>query len=602
MKKILKKILERKVLSGSIALLLVIGGYLGYGAIFSKDAVAQYALAQVQKGTLVVSIAGSGQVSVSNQVDLKPKVSGDIVYVGIKNGQEVKAGALIARLDAGDAQKAVRDAEVNLESAKLALEKLKQPATSLSVLQAENAVTTAERNLGRAQEDYKQIQIDAEQTLNKTYEDAYSAVSDAFLKFPNHINNLQDVLGTEQSTYEHIGSYKIILGDDSVFVSSLLKDYEEAIDLYNDNFMFFRTVLRNDDRDVIYQLLSDTLTTAKAISQTLESARNMYDEIVTKSYKKYYIVSTVDTMRPLMQVAIAEVNPIISSLQNNKDTINDVVYQIPIDLKNSQLDIEAATETLAEKTDSLAKVKAGTDSLDIQSSELTVRQRENALRDAKEKLADYFVRAPFAGIIANLDVEKGEGVSSATVIGTLVTKQKIAEVSMNEIDVAKVKVGQKSTLTFDAIPDLIVNGQVAEMDTIGTVSQGVVTYNIKIGLDAQDERVKPGMSASAEIVTDTKPDVLLVPNSAVKSPNDNHYVEIVDAIDPQIALTANVSAAALQSPPRRQQVEVGISNDEVIEIIGGLKEGDIVVIRTVQGGQNSPAQTSRRPSLFGGRR
>jgi len=124
MKKILKKILERKVLSGSIALLLVIGGYLGYGAIFSKDAVAQYALAQVQKGTLVVSIAGSGQVSVSNQVDLKPKVSGDIVYVGIKNGQEVKAGALIARLDAGDAQKAVRDAEVNLESAKLALEKL----------------------------------------------------------------------------------------------------------------------------------------------------------------------------------------------------------------------------------------------------------------------------------------------------------------------------------------------------------------------------------------------------------------------------------------------------------------------------------------------
>jgi len=410
------------------------------------------------------------------------------------------------------------------------------------------------------------------------------------------------VLGTEQSTYEHIGSYKIILGDDSVFVSSLLKDYEEAIDLYNDNFMFFRTVLRNDDRDVIYQLLSDTLTTAKAISQTLESARNMYDEIVTKSYKKYYIVSTVDTMRPLMQVAIAEVNPIISSLQNNKDTINDVVYQIPIDLKNSQLDIEAATETLAEKTDSLAKVKAGTDSLDIQSSELTVRQRENALRDAKEKLADYFVRAPFAGIIANLDVEKGEGVSSATVIGTLVTKQKIAEVSMNEIDVAKVKVGQKSTLTFDAIPDLIVNGQVAEMDTIGTVSQGVVTYNIKIGLDAQDERVKPGMSASAEIVTDTKPDVLLVPNSAVKSPNDNHYVEIVDAIDPQIALTANVSAAALQSPPRRQQVEVGISNDEVIEIIGGLKEGDIVVIRTVQGGQNSPAQTSRRPSLFGGRR
>ena|SRR3989344_3390741 len=110
------------------------------------------------------------------------------------------------------------------------------------------------------------------------------------------------------------------------------------------------------------------------------------------------------------------------------------------------------------------------------------------------------------------------------------------------------------------------------------------------------------MSVSAEIVTDTKPDVLFVPNLAVKSPNENHYVEVIDSINPQTALTANVSATELLNPPRRQEVLVGISNDEDIEIISGLKEGDIVVVRTLQGGQNSPAPASGRPGLFGGGR
>ena len=182
MKKIIKKILERKILSGGIALLLAIGGYLGYGAIFNKDGVAQYALAQVQKGTLVVSIAGSGQVSVSNQVDIKPKVSGDVVYVGVKNGQEVKAGTLIVQLDAGDAQKAVRDAEANLESAKLSLEKLKKPSDTLSLLQAENSLAQAKESKQKAEDD-----------LKKAYEDGFNTISNAFLELPEVMTGLDNI-------------------------------------------------------------------------------------------------------------------------------------------------------------------------------------------------------------------------------------------------------------------------------------------------------------------------------------------------------------------------------------------------------------------------
>ena len=89
--KLFTQIKKRKFASG-IAFLLIVGiGYWGFGNFFSEDGVIRYASAQVQKGTLIVSISGSGQVSASNQIDIKPKASGDVVYVGVKNGQEVKA-------------------------------------------------------------------------------------------------------------------------------------------------------------------------------------------------------------------------------------------------------------------------------------------------------------------------------------------------------------------------------------------------------------------------------------------------------------------------------------------------------------------------------
>ena len=168
---------------------------------------------------------------------------------------------------------------------------------------------------------------------------------------------------------------------------------------------------------------------------------------------------------------------------------------------------------------------------------------------------------------------------------------------MNEIDAARAQIGQKASLTFDAIPDLTLTGQVREIDAIGTASQGVVTYNAKIIFDTQDDRVRPGMSVSAEIVAETKTDVLTVPNAALKSQNGS-FAEVVDNISPQVSLTANVSAAFLPNLPRRQEVEIGISNDEVTEIKSGLKEGDIVVVRTLQGDQGAQTKPSR-PGLFG---
>jgi len=162
--------------------------------------------------------------------------------------------------------------------------------------------------------------------------------------------------------------------------------------------------------------------------------------------------------------------------------------------KNNPLDLAASEKIVKEKEENLNNLKNGTDPLDIRAQELAVQQRNNSLSDAREKLADYIFKAPFDGIIIQINFVIGNEYAGNSVFTAIATKQKIAEISLNEVDAAKIKIGQKATLTFDAIDNLSISGEVTQIDTLGTVSQGVVTYNVKILFDTQDDRIKPSMS------------------------------------------------------------------------------------------------------------
>lgn len=129
-RKILKIALTHKIATGLIVILLLVGGHFGYKKLKSGAKEIRYVLVTVEKGTLITSVSGSGQVSASNQIDVKSKASGDVIYIGATDGQNIKMGSLLVQLNAQDAQKSVRDAEANLEAAKLSLEKLKQPTNS----------------------------------------------------------------------------------------------------------------------------------------------------------------------------------------------------------------------------------------------------------------------------------------------------------------------------------------------------------------------------------------------------------------------------------------------------------------------------------------
>jgi len=595
LKKFSRAILRKKIISIFIILAIIGASYFGYKRIRGSSNETRYVLAAVEKGTLIVSVSGSGQVVVLDQADIKSLVFGELKAIYVRDNQEVKSGQLLFELDKKDIQQEVKDAEVALNSAKAKLAELLSQPDAKSLVPAENAVAQAERDLNKAKENYEEITIDAERSLATAYEDGYSTVSTTFFKLSSHMEDLKNVLGTEEYAQKNISAYRLILGSESPFIKRLLDDYSVADNLFTENFVFFRQVYRDADRDTIYQLINNTLETTKAVSQALESARHMFDAISVESYGYLTMAPQIDALQPKIESDVSSVYSDINSLEKIKDTIDDTVKNTPQKIKDAELAIKSAQEKLDEKNLDLEELKTGADPQDIESQKNVVAQKENAFSDAQEKLAECLIRAPFDGTIVNInsEIKNGNSVSAGTVLASVVTQQKIAEISLNEVDAAKVKVGQKVTLTFDALADVSITGKVIDVDLSGTVTQGVVSYGVKIAFDTQEEKVKPGMSVTADIITDVKQDVLLLPNNAVKNQGTSYAVELVDASGQSTqALLASASGTILSDKPKSQTVEVGISNDTSTEIVNGLKEGDVVVVSTVNSSSSSTNNSS----------
>lgn len=563
--KIKKLAMAHKAISTICLIVILGGGYYEYKKLTNISGETRYVEATVQKGTLVASISGSGQVSALNQIDIKPKASGQVVYIGLENGQTVKAGDLIAELDTKEAKKAVRDAELNLESADVTLQKLTLPADNLSLIQAENTLTQAKTS------------------LEKAYDDGFTYVSNAFLDMPTIMTGLDDIIyGTELShgSQDNISAFSDTVKnyDNNIvtFQNDAVTKYKLALEKYNKDLADYKSSSRSSSQATIEDLIKETYDTAKTVSDAIKSFNDFLNFVKDKLTLQRQSIPTLLTAGEIsLSTSASQINSHIVSLLNIKNTITDSNF------------------TIAEKTETLAKLKRGVDLLDISSQNLIITQRQNSLADARDNLENYYIRAPFDGTLAKVNAKKSDNISSATVVATIITAQKMAEVSLNEIDVAKVKIGQKVMLSFDAVPELSIAGQVREIDTVGTISSGVVTYNVKTSFDSQDDRVKPGMSVSADIITDVKQNTLLVPNSAVKSSGNNYYVFIFDR--PLVGGTSPQGVASTITP-REQTVEVGLSNDKSTEIISGLKEDDVIVTRIIA----PTAATVAAPSLFGG--
>ena len=547
---------KRRLLSFFIVVLLVVAGYFGYQKFTKGSAQTLYVLAQVEKGSVISSVSGSGQISASNQVEVKPKASGDVVKLNVVVGSNVKAGDVLAVLNSQEGQKAVRDAQVSLNSAKLSLEKLKRGSRPEELTATNLQLETAQKNLITVQEKNKV-------SLDNVYSDTQDILQNTADKVDDILNRQIDSLFVNGSSD---APKLVFLSSDSSAVSNA--EWQRVVSRRALSQLQKIASDVNPSQDTLDSYLIDAKAQVNLVqdflSQLSIAARSGIPSgaITQTSINSYQ--STVSSARTSTDSLATSLN---SQMQINK---NQKI--------SNQDNLTSAQDNLVSAQNSLALKQLAADPLDLKAQEIAVAQRANALADAREQLADYTIKSPIDGVVASTTIKVGDSLSSGTAAVTIITKQVLAEISLNEVDAAKIKAGQKATLTFDAIDGLSLSGLVASIDSLGTVSQGVVTYNAKIALDTQDDRIKPGMSVSASIIIDFKTDVLTVPNAAIKTQDTSSYVLVPSET---ISTSSDyASGIALANSPNNQTVQVGLANDTTTEIVTGLKEGDFVVIRT----------------------
>jgi len=228
--------------------------------------------------------------------------------------------------------------------------------------------------------------------------------------------------------------------------------------------------------------------------------------------------------------------------------------------------------------------------------EKVIAQAQTALNSSSLSLqqSSPVIYAPISGTVSGLTLQTGSVISSqgTSSNSSTITSQKIASivtdaapmisVNLTEIDIINVKVEDKTTLTFDAFPDKTFTGKVISVDTIGSVTSGVTNYPTLIALDIQDVNILPNMSASANIITDIKNAVLIVPVNAVQSENGKSYVRVMK-----------------KGKMQEVSIETGISSEINIEIVSGLSEGDTVITSSISSAQDTSNRT-QTSSPFGG--
>lgn len=147
-----------------------------------------------------------------------------------------------------------------------------------------------------------------------------------------------------------------------------------------------------------------------------------------------------------------------------------------------------------------------------------VRILEIQLSIAQSRLDSPQIESPIDGVVTVVSATPGDSVQvgqQAVRIDDLSTLY--LDVQISEIDIPQVSLGQPVELVFDAYFETTFNGEVVEIAPVGQSAQGVVEYNVRISMENADERIKPGMTASVNIVVDQKADIFVVPNDAIVS-------------------------------------------------------------------------------------
>jgi len=222
--------------------------------------------------------------------------------------------------------------------------------------------------------------------------------------------------------------------------------------------------------------------------------------------------------------------------------------------------------------------KASYDSIEYQ-----IKQAQASLRSTLDNLEKTIYNSPIEGIITSLNIEEGEIALVGTMNNPGTVLMTIADLSVMEVDVEVdetdvigVELGQTSEVRVDAFPDLIIKGKVTEIGSsaIQTVTGSEESKDFKVVITLEDppKNLKPGLSATADIITAEKSDVLTVPISALVLKESDEEMESFGKSQEEGVFVIKDERAQFRP------VEKGVMGELKIEIVSGLEHGEDIAV------------------------
>ena len=365
------------------------------------------------------------------------------------------------------------------------------------------------------------------------------------------------------------------------------------------------------------------IQTVQVGSQVSGIISNLYADF-NSEVKEGQLVARIDPAP--FQTRVTEMEANVQNMKGN-------LARATADLAQRKLDLDRAKalhdQDLIAKADlDNARTAHQTSLAGIQIGQAQVRQAEATLKKARLDLNYTQIHSPVNGIVISRNVDVGQTVAASfqTPVLFLVAKdltQMQVDTNVSESDIGGITEGKEAISVVDAYPKQPFNGKVIQVRNAPIAVQNVVTYNVVIGVENNDLRLKPGMTANVSIVVDRRDNVLKVPNAALRFKptlvrSDRAAVPPVPAAErlqgakPNPAGGANRSngeprtKATVWMPhetgPRAVEIRTGVSDGNFAEVVAGeLKEGDevIVGVEAPRGAQGGPGGTL--PPGFGSR-
>jgi RND family efflux transporter MFP subunit len=551
------------------AFLIVLSVVILAGCAGSQTETKTKQIEEVRRGDLLVTITADGNLEMPREVKLKFGTPGTVKEIYVEKGQKVKEGTLLAKLDDTDQNLAITTAQYNIELAMNELVEKIHP--SLMGLPENYPDTSTVLRVEQAQEELHNLQGFLDQGK---YQDAAAELRLAMhdLQASYEMLNTPEIILASEGQSEYIG-IPIDNYPDITRASDLLKQDLEGLAQIQIKIeqgaydMAKQAVIEEQSK------LADTHSLIQSVSGRITVSQRIGACCQQQS------VQQPGTSTGLMTLPYPDTSTSLDWLKQVEDELNKIQVckeggcddlELATLVRMAQHDVEMSQTIL--KNNELI-FRSGQNLKNLRAANLNLQIADTQLKNAKEELMKTEILAPFEGTVVDIGVKENDQLSafdysSKTAVYLVDTRTVNMEGVVDEIDIYSVKVGQDATITADALPGIDLKGKVTFISPFGNQITGVVEFPVTISLDTSETELKGGLTATADIIIDEHKYILLVPNRAIKGSVGNYWVDVVTDEE--------------EMTTEKRPVVIGAQNDQFIEIVSGLSEGEEVTVESTR--------------------